>query len=93
MKEHCWHEKGSHGHHGIQCCTCGLRWWEGIIIEARGHGRFAPATTPLPRPNKECPGPPVTPGKGGRKAIAEDVDFTVPTSAPSASGAHNQKER
>jgi hypothetical protein len=74
--EHCWHEKASYGHHGEQCCNCGIRWWDGMSIPLSGHGRFAPKEQELPRPNKPCLGANGI-GKQGRAAIMDDVDFAA----------------
>lgn len=76
QRNHCWHEKAIYGHHGVQCCYCGIRWWEGIKIPLVGHGPFSPKEQSLPRPNRLCAGP-ETKGKCGRASRASDIDFSL----------------
>lgn len=56
MAEHCWHDKAYGGHQAIQWCHCGLRWREGLTMPLEGHGKYAPKTLPLPKPEGERPG-------------------------------------
>jgi len=78
MPEHCWHEKAAYNHHGLQCCHCGVRWWDGLQVQLKGHGRFAPKSQALPLPNKPC-APDSQLGKQGRTATENDVDFELVT--------------
>lgn len=72
---HCWHEKSGYGHLGVQCCNCGIRWYEGLTAALEGHGPYAPKTREVPKPNKQCEGKPVA-GKQGRVAKITDWEGT-----------------